>query len=767
MPLTKAVIARVEDKAKEQKMTNLEIRSKTDTFWLAEVYQPGGHGQTNDQDDHDQEDHDDDTTDSDTIHESDSAEATEQEDFDEHEATEYNHDQEDQTLDEHADTVDDPDTESDRESDNEVSIDMEHPQDQVGRSDEDQEDQQDPELEDEESEEPRLRRSQRIKMMQATNHLVTQEKTKIVEYDPSIARVIVMTMSKINNGILKSGRQRWRNMKTTRQNTVKSFVETYTLKRGLKKFGQKARDAALKEVGQLHGRTCFVPIDIEALTESERRKAMESFLFLVEKKDGRVKARKVANGSIQRMWIDKEDAASPTVATESILITAVIEALEERDIASADIPNAFIQTKVENDKNGDRVVMKVRGELVGILIELDTQLYSPYVTYEKGQPVIYLHVLKAIYGMLTSAMLFYQKLRKDLENYGFEINPYDPCVANKIINGKQMTVTWHVDDMKISHKDPKVVDGFIDWLEKMYGDDELGHVTVTRGKHHEYLAMKLDSSKKGEVKIDMTKYVQEMLDTFPETVSKGASTPANENLYKINERSPKLNKKRAEEFHTAVAKALFMSKRARPDIQPTNAFLCTRVKNPTEEDWGKLTRMMRFLYKTKDDSLVLSADGTNIIKWYADAAFAVHADMKSQTGYTMTMGKGAIISASKKQKLNTRSSTEAELIAADEAVTHMLWTQLFLEAQGYEQKPSILYQDNKSAIQLENNGRASSHKGTRHINIRYFFMTDQINKNKVAVKYCPTDNMTADYMTKPTQGAKFNMFRRDIMNKTS
>ena len=167
--------------------------------------------------------------------------------------------------------------------------------------------------------------------------------------------------------------------------------------------------------------------------------------------------------------------------------------------------------------------------------------------------------------------------------------------GNKIINGKQMTVTWHVVDMKISHKDPKVVDGFIDWLEKRYGDKELGHVMVTRGKQHDYLAMRLDYSKKGQVKIDMTKYVQEMLDTFPEKVSTGASTPANENLYKINERSPKLNKTRAEEFHTTVAKALFVSKRARPDIQPTNAFLCTRVKNPTEEDWAKLTRMMRFL----------------------------------------------------------------------------------------------------------------------------------------------------------------------------
>ena len=89
---------------------------------------------------------------------------------------------------------------------------------------------------------------------------------------------------------------------------------------------------------------------------------------------------------------------------------------------------------------------------------------------------------------------------------------------------------------------------------------------------------------------------------------------------------------------------------------------------------------------------------------------------------------------------------------------------MFLEEQGYDVKENILYQDNKSTIQLEKNGKASSHKRTRHINIRYFFLTDQIEKKQVAVQYCPTDNMIADYMTKPTQGSKFAKFRNDIMN---
>ena len=105
-------------------------------------------------------------------------------------------------------------------------------------------------------------------------------------------------------------------------------------------------------------------------------------------------------------------------------------------------------------------------------------------------------------------------------------------------------------------------------------------------------------------------------------------------------------------------------------------------------------------------------NGVQCIKWYVDAAFAVHPDFKSHTGTTMTFDKGSVISMSRKQKLNTRSSTEAELVAVDDAATMILWTRLFLESQGYEVNKNILYQDNKSTILLEENGKKSSSKRT-------------------------------------------------------
>ncbi len=129
----------------------------------------------------------------------------------------------------------------------------------------------------------------------------------------------------------------------------------------------------------------------------------------------------------------------------------------------------------------------------------------------------------------------------------------------------------------------------------------------------------------------------------------------------------------------------------------------------------------------------------------------------------MTMGSGAITSFSRKQKLNTRSSTEAELVATDDVAGPMLWTANFLKAQGYDYK-STLYQDNQSTIKLETNGRASAGKRSRHLNIRYFFIHDMKEKGHIQIKYCPTDKILGDYMSKPLHGKKFNDQRNAILN---
>ena len=151
-----------------------------------------------------------------------------------------------------------------------------------------------------------------------------------------------------------------------------------------------------------------------------------------------------------------------------------------------DIPVAYLHA--ENDGH---ITILLRGKMVELLVKLQPELYPKYViTSKNGEPMLYVKLLKALYGLLRSALLFYKKLRGDLENMGFEVNPYDLCVANKDINGSQMTVTWHVDDLKVSHKDPAEVTQFPRDMGKIYGDG----ITVTRGKIHTYLGMDFDYS---------------------------------------------------------------------------------------------------------------------------------------------------------------------------------------------------------------------------------------------------------------------------------
>ena len=148
--------------------------------------------------------------------------------------------------------------------------------------------------------------------------------------------------------------------------------------------------------------------------------------------------------------------------------------------------------------------------------------------------------------------------------------------------------------------------------------------------------------------------------------------------------------------------------------------LCTRVKDPNEDDRSKLKRLLKYLNGTRDDVLILSTDDLRILKWWIDTSFAVHPDFKSHTGGCLTMGCGAAVSLSRKQKLNTRSSTEAEVVGVDDVLTLMLWTKLFMEAQGYHIEKNILYQDNQSAMLLEKNGKRSLSQRTRAMHIHYF-----------------------------------------------
>jgi hypothetical protein len=250
----------------------------------------------------------------------------------------------------------------------------------------------------------------------------------------------------------------------------------------------------------------------------------------------------------------------------------------------------------------------------------------------------------------------------------------------------------------------------------------------------------------------MKEYLKECIQEYQLDIAEVAASPARKDLFDIDTEIPMLQKAESEGFHSVVAKLLFVSLRGRPDILLAISFLCTRVSKSTKQDQQKLQGLLEYLNGTLDLKRTLGADDLSSIQTWVDASYAVHPDMKSHTGGVISLGTGGLLCKSTKQKLNTKSSTEAELVGATDYLPNTIWSKFFLEAQGHGIISNTFEQDSVSATRFEKNGRSSAGKQLRNIDIRYFFMKDRVQTEGITVRHCPTEDMLADFLTKPLQG---------------
>lgn len=528
-------------------------------------------------------------------------------------------------------------------------------------------------------------------------------------------------------------------------------------RQGIKKYGREAELKLIAEFRQLMDYKTFHGRKASELTPEQKKKAA-NMINLIEEKINRghtaanpvIRARSCYNGKVQRGLYTKEETASPTVSTDGFFITSIIDAIEERDVAITDVKGAYLNANMKGE-----VLMKITGKEIDLFLEIDPSL-AEFVVIENGQRVLYVQLDKALYGCVQSALLWYELYSTTLKDMGFVLNPYDLCVANSTINGKQCTIVWYVDDNKISHADPKVVDDIISKLESKFGK-----MSQTRGSQHDFLGMTMNYKDK-KVKIGMKKHILKAINSFEDDITRDASTPATSYLFKTRD-SPKLNESRADNFHSVTAALLFVSRRSRLDIQTAVAFLCTRVASPDEDDWIKLKRVLQYLRGTIDLVLTLGADDLLNMKSWVDVSYGVHDDCKSHTGGAVSWGWGVLLTKCQKQKLNTKSSTEGEIVGVSDFMPNMIWGRMFLEEQGFVLIKNTLYQDNQSAMKIIANGKRSSGQKTKHMDNRYFWIKDRLESENIEVVYCPTEKMIADFFTKPLQGNLFRKFRDVVL----
>ena len=281
-------------------------------------------------------------------------------------------------------------------------------------------------------------------------------------------------------------------------------------KEGIKQFGERAIATMVKELKQLNngamkGKPVVVPIDPSKLTKSEKRYTLDAVNLIKEKINGDIKGKICANGAKQRRYVKaREITYSLTVSLVSILTTLTIDAYEGRDITIVDVPGGYFHTDMTQAK-GKIVLLKLKGNFVDIMCSVNKE-FTSHVICEGKTKVLYMKVLRAIYGFLESTMLWYNIYVTTLKGMGFELIPYDLCVANKIINGKQCTIIWFVDDNKIIQMDPAVVDSIIKELTKYFGE-----LSITKGKEHAFLGMNIKIRDDENIEIDMIEQLKEVI----------------------------------------------------------------------------------------------------------------------------------------------------------------------------------------------------------------------------------------------------------------
>ena len=538
-----------------------------------------------------------------------------------------------------------------------------------------------------------------------------------------------------------------------------SFKATVGLRKAFKEWPEEARLALIKEIKGLLKRKVWTGVMRPSLTKTQRKKIIRSSTIFTHKVDKQtleqiIKARIVTDGSMQnREFYQQEDISAPTVQMNSILTLSAIAAAKGWKIKTMDVQQAYLNADMTSE-----VFVTLDKEVAAELCKENSE-FSSFLESD-GRLLVKLN--KAQYGCIESAKLWYNTISQKLVSLGYKINPYDPCVFQKTDKlGTTIYVVLYVDDIKAMSESQDLLDELQFDLEETFGK-----MTVTDGPIHDYLGMKFDYTNQGKVSITMKKYLDGVVEESG--VQGTAQSPAGENLFEISENSILLDEPNRENFHKTVAQLLYAAVRARPDILLPVIFLTTRVTKATEEDLKKLRRVLRYVNGTSDLGLILGADddGRLRIITYGDASFGVHADGKSHSGILISLGRGGIIIKAVKQKIVTKSSTEAELVTLSDAASLTAYQMQFLESLGFPPEPALVYQDNMSTMNLAINGRSNSDR-TKHIKLRYFFIKQYLDSGEFELVHCPTDLMIADVLTKPMQGDKFIRLRDLLLGITT
>ena len=461
----------------------------------------------------------------------------------------------------------------------------------------------------------------------------------------------------------------------------------------------------------------------------------------------KTKARLVAGGHRQHI-VEGDDVFSPTVRHETVLVNLNRAAYLDLEIDCLDVTGAFLLAPASGEIH---IVLDVQTS------KYLTEMYENYKRYLRENGTIVVRLIKSMYGLKQSSRQWFNLLAQVLRDNGYVQSQTDSAMFIKTFRDEtKHIVLCYVDDILSIGRKEQVKE-----FQKIM-KNRFQSITVNENPNAiQYIGMMIRRKRESkQLFIHQPGYLEEILKDFKIGQEDISPTPSNEKLFFQPQIDPLVD---AHSFRSKLMKLMFLTK-TRPDIKLPVIFLTTRMQSPTKSDEEKLKRIAQYLNGTKELGITIKPNSLFLF-CSADASYASHSDLKGHTGVTIGLGEpnAPIFTASKKQKLITRSSTEAEILALESATSELIWTKNLLEELGHKQESIPIEQDNKSAMLILQRGPGKMGK-SKSFQVKYYWITEKVQDKTIQLKYVPSKVILADGLTKPLIGSNFYEWRRCILN---
>jgi hypothetical protein len=446
----------------------------------------------------------------------------------------------------------------------------------------------------------------------------------------------------------------------------------------------------------------------------------------------RYKARLVAKGYSQTAGIDYEETFSPVARYETIRTVLSVAASENMSLMNFDVKTAFLYG------------------------ELDTDIYMRQPEgYRDGSTKV-CKLNRSLYGLKQSPRCWNKRFSQFLQKHNLIVSDADPCLFYRNDEKGKMFVVLYVDDGLVAWENAEAVKSLI--------DDLISEFKITTSTASSFLSLQIKTLHDGSISINQAQYTLKVLSKYGMSECHKVATPIESN--KDSAENSEYITDTNIPYREAVGSLLYLATGTRPDIAYAVSIAAQAVERPTMKDWCLVKRIMRYLKGTVDMGIVYhSSAQKGILKAYSDADFAGDlSSRKSTTGVMCTYMDGAVLWSSQKQRVVALSTTEAELIAACEAAKDVIWlTRMLTELTSLSAKP-VVNVDNMSTIKLIKN--ATFHRRSKHIDVRFYFIREQVEQGNLDVEHVPGVDQLADILTKPLHKGRLERLR-DMLSVVS